>query len=128
VKVPSDLEGAVREAVRSGNLTSSEAETAYEHLGPAIERMQKEYGWFPDDGARVLNEAEIMDSDGASYRPDRVVISGNKVSVIDFKFGEHHPSYERQVSRYARIWRRMGYEDVSSYLWYVHTGEVMRIL
>ncbi len=128
VLVPSDLEKAVREAVVSGEITSDEAETAYGHLKSAIAEMQDRYGWFPESGSEVRNEAELMDTDGSICRPDRVVISGNKVSVIDFKFGEHHLKYERQVRRYADMWRRMGYPDVSAYLWYVHTGEVMRIL
>jgi hypothetical protein len=48
--------------------------------------------------------------------------------VIDFKFGDHHIEYEKQVSRYAGIWRRMGYKEVSAYLWYVQDGKVMQIL
>jgi hypothetical protein len=50
------------------------------------------------------------------------------MSVIDFKFGDHNMKYERQVRKYADIWRRMGYDDVSAFLWYVHTGEVRTIL
>ena len=127
VVAPSDLERAVREAVQKGELTAVEAETAYQQLKISIAQMQDRYGWFPDSGADVLNESELMDTDGSVYRPDRVVISYGKVAVIDFKFGEHHGKYERQVSRYADIWNRMGYADVTAYLWYVHTGEVMRI-
>lgn len=128
VVVPSDLERAVHEEVLSGDITSDEAAKAYEHLKRAIGEIQEKYGWFPENGAEVLNESELMDTDGSVYRPDRVVICGNKVSVIDFKFGEHHIKYERQVKRYADIWRRMGYAEVSAFLWYVHTGEVRTIL
>ena len=128
VIVPSDLERSVHEAVLSGEITSDEAAKAYEHLKSAIGDIQKKYGWFPEDGAEILNESELMDTDGNVYRPDRVVISGNKVSVIDFKFGDHNMKYERQVRKYADIWRRMGYDDVSAFLWYVHTGEVRTIL
>ena len=128
VTVPSDLEKAVNEEVLSGEITSEEAVKAYEHLKSAIEDIQDKYGWFPEEGAEVRNESELMDTDGNVYRPDRVVISGNKVSVIDFKFGDHHNKYERQVKKYADIWRRMGYADVSAFLWYVHTGEVRPIL
>jgi hypothetical protein len=88
----------------------------------------KDYAWFDVPGAKVLNESSLIDTDGEIYRPDRVVICGNKVSVIDFKFGEHHIKYDRQVKRYADIWRRMGYAEVSAFLWYVHTGEVRTIL
>ena len=128
VTVPSDLEKAVNEEVLAGEITSDEALKAYEHLKPAIEEIQDKYGWFPEEGAEVLNESELMDTDGNVYRPDRVVISGNRVTVIDFKFGDHHNKYERQVKKYADIWRRMGYAEVSAFLWYVHTGEVRPIL
>ena len=51
-----------------------------------------------------------------------------KVIVIDYKFGEHNPEYERQLRKYADIWGRMGYDDVSAYLWYVYVGEVRRVI
>ena len=84
-------------------------------------------GWFPDDGARILNEATLIDTDGEMYRPDRVVISGNRVVIIDYKFGEHYRKYERQLQKYAGIWQRMGYDDVSAYIWYVQTDEVVEV-
>jgi putative sigma-54 modulation protein len=34
---------------------------------------------------------------------------------------------ERQLRKYAGIWSRLDYKDVSSYLWYVHTGEVGKV-
>ena len=88
----------------------------------------KDYGWFPETADSILNESELIDADGRVYRPDRVVIKDGKVSVIDFKFGEHRVEYERQVRRYADLWRRMGYSEVTAFLWYVQTGDVMRIL
>ena len=50
-------------------------------------------------------------------------MNGSDVIVIDYKFGEHHRKYERQMAGYADIWKRMGYENVSAVLWYVQTGE-----
>ena len=128
VEVPSDLERAVAESVQSGDLTSDEAGKACGHLENCIAEVRKEYGWFPEGGAEILNEVEIMDSDGAVCRPDRVILSDGKVTIVDYKFGEHRTIYERQLRKYADIWRRMGHADVSAYLWYVQTGEVMRIV
>ena len=103
----SDLEDAVRSVMLEGSMTKSDADSACRLLYDAI-RSVEEYGWFPEDTGTVLNETEIIDSDGRVYRPDRVVVTKDEVKVIDFKFGEHHMEYERQVSRYAEIWRRMG--------------------
>lgn len=127
VNVPSDLEASVLRSLYSGEMTSSEAGEAEkllsERLLSAVSR-----GWFRDDADRVLNEASLIDTDGEVYRPDRVEIHGKKVIIIDYKFGEHYRMYERQLRKYTMIWRRMGYSDVSAYLWYVHTDEVVEVL
>ena len=126
VNVPEDLEGAVRQAVQAGELTGSEADEAYRLLSERIAAAAGR-GWFPSDADRILNEASLIDTDGQICRPDRVVIADGKVIIIDYKFGEHHRIYERQLKKYAGIWSRLGYEDVTSYLWYVHTDEVVKV-
>ena len=126
VNVPEDLEGAVRQAVQAGELTGAEADEAYRLLSERIAAAAGR-GWFPSDADRILNEASLIDTDGQICRPDRVVIADGKVIIIDYKFGEHHGIYERQLKKYAGIWSRLGYEDVTSYLWYVHTDEVVKV-
>ncbi len=121
-----DLENAVHQSVLSGEITREEAAEAMSLLSERL-ASAKERGWFPDSYDRILNESSLIDSDGGIYRPDRVVIAGGKVTVIDYKFGEHYRSYERQLRKYSDIWRRMGYKDVSAFLWYVHTDEVIQI-
>ena len=126
VNVPEDLEDAVRQAVQAGDVTRLEAEEAYGLLSERI-ASAAERGWFPSDADRILNEASLIDTDGQICRPDRVVIADGKVTIIDYKFGEHRKVYERQLRKYAGIWSRLDYKDVSSYLWYVHTGEVVKV-
>lgn len=127
VSVPEDLEPSVRTSVLAGDLTEREGYEAASLLKSRIEEVAAR-GWFPSDRGCVLNECTLMDTDGQMYRPDRVVVDGDKVVVIDYKFGEHDTRYVRQVSRYAAIWRRMGYENVSAVLWYVQRGEVVDVL
>lgn len=127
VRTTDDLEDSVNEAVLSGELSDEEGAEAYALLAERIGSV-KDYGWFAADVAEVLNEADIIDVDGRTYRPDRVFIADGKVSIIDYKFGGHHSKYERQVMKYADIWRRMGYKEVNAFLWYVHTGEIIRII
>ena len=126
VNVPEDLESAVSQAVQAGELTGAEADEAYGLLSERI-AAAADRGWFPSDADRILNEASLIDTDGQICRPDRVVIADGKVIIIDYKFGEHHRIYERQLKKYAGIWSRLGYEDVTSYLWYVHTDEVVKV-
>lgn len=122
--VPSDLEAAVNEAVYSGEIDASQASCALEMLSRRIAGAAVR-GWFPDDASAVRTEVTLIDTDGSIYRPDRVVETPEGIVIIDYKFGEHRRSYERQVARYADIYRRMGYSSVSTALWYVIPDKVL---
>ena len=41
------------------------------------------------------------------------------IEVIDYKFGAQKESYVRQVGLYMQLYRKMGYEKVGGYLWYL---------
>ncbi len=124
VILPEDLHGSVRQTVLSGELAEEEAALAEPMLSERIAEAEAK-GWFPSDRNAVLNERELIDTDGNVSRPDRVVMTAECVWVIDYKFGAHDPRYVRQVRRYADILRRMGYPEVRAALWYVQSGEVM---
>ena len=126
VTSPSDLESAIQTSSDSGEITKDQKDEVRELLEGRIAEVM-ERGWFPEDGAEVMNEVSLIDTDGQVYRPDRVVKSGNKVIVIDYKFGEHYRKYERQMKKYAELWSRMGYDDVSAFLWYVQTGDIVEV-
>jgi hypothetical protein len=122
IRVPSDVCGAVNAACASGNLTSAQADHVKELLSRRVAEAEG-LGWFPADPSKVMVGTDIIDVDGQVYRPDRVVIEDGKVLVIDYKFGQHHNKYERQMRIYSEIFRRMGYADVTAVLWYLQTGE-----
>lgn len=96
----------------------------------------KSYGWF-DAGNKVLNERELVDSDGRVLRPDRIIFKGTGrqciVSIVDYKFGEYnrssasHSKYSRQVKNYLSVVEEMGYSNVKGYLWYVNYGVVEEV-
>ena len=86
-----------------------------------------------DERWRVMNEAEIFDGEnGRVYRPDRVMIDDvkNEVVVVDYKFGEYaddtHQKYLRQVGRYVRLIKEMGY-DVRGYILYATDRKFIQI-
>lgn len=124
VEVPEDLHDSVQQSLLAGVLSQDEAEETEAFLNERMASV-KDLGWFDREGVEVMNEVSLIDVDGAVYRPDRVVVSDGKVRIIDYKFGEHYRRYEHQLRRYADLWRRMGYEDVTAALWYVRTGEVV---
>lgn len=127
VILPEDLNAAITQSYNQGDITSEEMAQIHGLLSQAIETGISR-GWFPSDLGCVMNEVAVMDVDGKEYRPDRVVLEGNKVAVIDYKFGEHNRRYERQVATYAQLWKKMGYGECSAFLWYVETGEIVEVL
>lgn len=77
---------------------------------------------------RVLNEVQILLPKGTFVRPDRVMIRGKEVVVIDYKFGEkENKKYIRQVKFYADQIRKMGYVDVKAYICYIKLGKVVEV-
>jgi len=79
--------------------------------------------WFKA-GNIVYNECSIASTNKAGQpdvlRPDRVVMNGNSITVIDYKFGHPSRHYYEQVKDYMNLMKQM-YPDyeVKGYLWYI---------
>lgn len=85
--------------------------------------------WFDGSWQTVRNEQEIiLPGNGATRRPDRVMIDGERAVVVDYKFGDlEAEKYRRQVREYMRLLREMGYKEVEGYLWYVRMGRTEKV-
>ena len=125
--VADDLETSVRQALDSGDISEDEYASVFSLLHDRLEEI-KPYGWFDCLPIEVMNETALIDIKGKTCRPDRILVKDGKITVIDYKFGEHYHKYEEQVRKYAEIWNGMGYQEVSAFLWYVHTGEVIKVI
>lgn len=126
VVVPSDLQRSVNVAVGSGDLTAEEGKEVLELLQ---ERMKdhRVKDWFPSEKECIMNETSLIDVNGDVYRPDRVVVKDGSVIIVDYKFGAHYKEYVDQLKNYADIWSRMGYDEVSAFIWYVPSGEIRSV-
>lgn len=87
--------------------------------------------WFAS-GIEVFNECTILHTNSQTgkqeeLRPDRVVKDGDKITVIDFKFGNHNEQYNQQVNSYINLLKEMGCADVDGYLWYVYKNEIKEV-
>ena len=125
VDTAGDVSRAVSDAVASALLDAGDAGDAEAFLSSKIASVSSR-GWFSAEGARILNETSVIDTDGRIYRPDRVILhSDGRVTVIDYKFGAKDSSHRRQIMKYADMWRRKGHPHVSAYLWYVMSDEIV---
>ena len=126
------LRGIEQHALLSRIRTSDDAPEVLRSIEPQtrellLERISAHSEWFSPE-LQTLNEVAIIDSFGNTNRPDRVLVDEEgHVTVIDFKFGEEDEKYSGQVRRYMRLFREMGYGEVSGYIWYVPIDKIIQV-
>ena len=122
--VGSMLDSMVREGVLPGNERDTFEKRVQEMLS-----MEEVRQWFSDDPERtVYNERTLFTADGHLLRPDRVMVKGERVTVVDFKFGNlEHSAHINQVRNYMEHMKQLGHEEVEGFLWYVTLGKTIQI-
>jgi superfamily II DNA or RNA helicase len=87
--------------------------------------------WFDPD-CQVFNETNIIGHSKYRplqqlHRPDRIVMKGETLTVIDYKFARPDAEHEEQVKAYIDLLRQMyPQHSVRGYLWYVYTGKISK--
>ena len=79
----------------------------------------------------MYNERNIIysqDGKALTKRPDRVMTDADNAIIVDFKFGKENKRYSRQVKEYAALLKKMGYNNISGYLWYVYENKIEKVI
>ena len=127
IRTADDLEPALEQLYDEGVLDRKEQAEARRIVSRALSHPQARH-WY-DGSARLYNECSILSrKEGSPYsqvhRPDRVMDTGGRITVVDFKFGTPRAEYRDQVLGYMRLLREMGHEAVEGYLWYVYPNRI----
>jgi ATP-dependent exoDNAse (exonuclease V) beta subunit len=121
-----DIEKAVHEMILNGFLKEPEKDNLINEIKSILSEMPFS-DWFSGNW-KVMNEAGIVVPGEHLYRPDRVLINGNKALVIDYKFGKRLDArYNAQVKKYAGYLNEMGFKVVEGYVWYVNLNLVEKV-
>lgn len=81
-----------------------------------------------ETGGEVLNEKTIISATGKSYRPDKVLVGRDAVTILDYKFTlNEDAAHIRQVKGYEELLLEMGYERVHTYLFYALSGKLKEV-
>lgn len=113
----SDLRRVVNDFIGKGIVKSADSDEIYNTIAGMIASVEDKH-WF-DGTYQIFNERVILTPTGFEYRPDRVMIKGDEVVILDYKFGKNNSSaYLSQVSNYVSIIKSMGYGKVSGFLWF----------
>ena len=124
-----DAERRIGEARAAGRLSDGQAEELAATIRRELNRPEVAEWFAPDFWDEIRNENDIIS--GAvvgTRRPDRVMIKGDRVTVVDYKFGaDKHKAHLRQTGEYMRLIAEMGYGQVEGYVWYLSLGEIVKV-
>ena len=124
-----DAERRIGEARAAGRLSDGQAEELAATIRSELNRPEVAKWFAPDFWDEIRNENDIIS--GAvigTRRPDRVMIKGDRVTVVDYKFGaDKHKAHLRQTGEYMRLIAEMGYGQVEGYVWYLSLGEIVKV-
>ena len=121
IKTADDITDAINMAINEG-VYSGDFTTIYNEIKKIISSVDS-YGWF-NPAFTILNESDIIKTNGSVCRPDRLIIDGNKAIVVDYKFGKYQDDslslikYKRQIEEYIKLLYDLGYTNVEGYIWY----------
>ncbi len=119
-----DIDYALKLALAKGRITLNDFSLLKEQTYMWLNDSRVK-SWF-DGTYTVKTEAGILWE--KQKRPDRVMFGNNSVIVVDYKFGDKKsPDHINQVQGYLRIISKMGYKNITGYLWYVTISEIIEV-
>ncbi len=70
--------------------------------------------------AKIMNERELITSDGKLYRPDRYVSLSDRAVVLDYKTGKPEPEHFGQLKTYMDAIAEVEMKPLSAFLVYIN--------
>lgn len=123
-------EDAIREAYERGLIPQRELIDTIRPLVLATVSDPQVGEWFVGDWRVLREEAVVFVNEQGQVeerRMDRVMWRGDEAIVLDYKFGQDDPKYDRQVRHYMAICRQMGARVTRGYLWIAQEQKLVEV-
>ena len=125
VKTKSDVDLAILKALENGLIIFNQKEAVYKSIQEIVNHSELE-NYFAE-GNEILNEQTIIQKEGKTIKPDRMVLAKNKeVFLLDYKTGTHNPKYQLQLENYQNAIEKMGFKVTKKSLVYI--GEEIKVV
>lgn len=111
IETEKDIDNAIDQLVFEGIIGKPETEKSIRELTHHAFSLLQVQDWYSGNW-HLFNECDIIWQERGELhtrRPDRVMMRGNEIVVIDFKFGKQNKKYNKQVQGYMQLLTRMGY-------------------
>ncbi|WP_195660071.1 exodeoxyribonuclease V subunit beta [Bacteroides nordii] len=129
IETEKDIDTAIERLIFEGVIGSRKVEEEIREVTHKAFSMPEIQEWYSGRW-QLFNECAIIyKEDGVlqTRRPDRVMMQNGQVVVVDFKFGKPNKKYNKQVQGYMQLLTRMGYSNISGYLWYVDESKIEKV-
>ena len=131
IETEKDIDNAIDQLVFEGIIGKPETEKSIRELTHHAFSLLQVQDWYSGNW-HLFNECDIIWQERGELhtgRPDGVMLRGNEIVVIDFKFGKQNKKYNKQVQGYMQLLTRMGYlkENIKGYLWYVEEDLIEKV-
>ena len=112
-----DLSKAIDDLASSGHLAGD----ATHYISQKIEEVVTHplLTEYFSGNHRILNEQAILTENGKTLRPDRIVIAGNEVTILDYKTGKSSPTHKEQIMEYADVLKAMDFKIKHAIIVYI---------
>ena len=110
----------------NGDISASEVIELEQHIRHALDNTVAGE-WFDGSWDNILHERNIIRPNKNHKRPDRIMLRGKSVVVVDYKFGAEKDNHHSQIESYKAELRAMGYTDIRGFIWYVTNEKVVEV-
>jgi ATP-dependent exoDNAse (exonuclease V) beta subunit len=125
VKTASDIDLAIQNAIENGLITLNQKEVVLKSIQEIVNN--KELESYFSSANEILNEQAIIQKEGKTIKPDRMVLTKNKeVYLLDYKTGTHNQKYQLQLDNYQNAIEKMGLKVTKKALVYI--GEEINVV
>lgn len=129
IETAEDIEPSIERLIFEGVIRDKEKEETAREVAQKAFSSPEIQDWYSGEW-RLFNECAIIYKEKGTFqtrRPDRVMMKGDQVVVVDFKFGKENPKYNKQVKGYMQLLAKMGYKNITGYLWYVEEERIEKV-
>ena len=129
IETAEDIDPAIERLIFEGVIASSEKAEEIREVARKAFSSPEIQDWYSGEWT-LFNECAIIYKEKGvlqTRRPDRVMMKDGQVVVVDFKFGKENLQYNKQVKGYMQLLTKMGYKNITGYLWYVDEELIVKV-
>ena len=129
IETAEDIDLAIERLIFEGVIRNDEKEKVAREVATKAFSSPEIQDWYSGKWT-LFNECAIIYKEKGvlqTRRPDRVMMKDDQVVVVDFKFGKENPKYNKQVKGYMQLLTKMGYKNITGYLWYVDEEKIEKV-